>query len=138
MRSWLRRTFGKPDLSRELEKLRAKLESFTRPSLALVDTRTLTIPAERERYATFLLGAAGALAESRGLGETEALAVLVMYLRGARKMQEQEVSHLVGRAMTRAAEPEGQPDHDAGAEAMAEWLEGDPGTAVRRLAEVLR
>jgi hypothetical protein len=61
-----------------------------------------------------------------------------MYLRGTGKMQEQEVSHLLGRAMTRSAEAEGQPVYDAGADAMAEWLEGNAGTAVRRLSEVLR
>lgn len=125
------------DRSRDLQRLAVRLESFMRPASALVDTRELTIPAKRERYAVFILGAASALAESRELGETEALALLVMFLQGAGRMQPQEVSHLVGRAMTLAGEPDGSGVREAGAQAMTRWLTGDAGGAVGRLAQVL-
>lgn len=125
------------DRSHDLQRLAARLESFMRPASALVDTRALTIPANRERYAVFVLGAASALAESRELGETEALALLVMFLQGAGRMQPQEVSHLVGRAMTLVDEPAGTTVREAGAQAMTRWLAGDAGSAVGRLAEVL-
>ena len=135
----LTRLFGpRRDPARELEKLRARLESFMRPSMALVDSRQLTIPAQRERFALYVYGAATVLAESRGLGETEALALVVMFLRGSSRMTEQEVSHLVGRAMALAQEPDSAAVHDAGAEAMAQWLAGDAGSGVTRLADTLK
>jgi hypothetical protein len=135
----LTRLFGaRADSARDLEQLRARLESFMRPSTALVDSRQLTIPAQRERFAAYVYGAATALAETRGLGDTESLALLVMFLRGSSRMTEQEVSYLVGRAMALAREPEGAAVHDAGAQALTEWLAGDAGTAVGRLAESLR
>jgi hypothetical protein len=116
------------------------LESFLRPALALVNARELNIPAQRQRYALFVYGAAGALAASRDLGETEALALLVMLLRGGPgpRIGEREVSHLVGQAMAEAAEPSGRPVLEAGAEAMAQWLAGNAGTAVGGLARALR
>ena len=135
----LTRLFGaRADSARDLEQLRARLESFMRPSTALVDSRQLTIPAQRERFAAYVYGAATALAETRGLGDTESLALLVMFLRGGSRMTEQEVSHLVGRAMALAREQEGAAAYDAGAQALTEWLSGDAGTAVGRLAESLR
>jgi len=138
----LTRIFGRPAQppAERLEPLRARLESFLRPALALVDSRELTIPAQRERYAAYLYGAATTLAEGRDLGETEALALLVMVLRSGTgpRLADQDVSHLVGRAMTLAREPEGEKTFEAGAGAMAQWLAGEAGTAVGELAQMLR
>jgi hypothetical protein len=140
--SLFKRLFGKPRPapSAQLAALRTRLESFVRPAMALVDPRQLTIPAQRERYAVFVYGAASTLAGSRDLGETEALALVVMFLRAsaAPRFPEQEVSHLVGRAMALAGEPEGRATFERGAEAMGEWLAGDSGGAVGRLAQTLR
>jgi hypothetical protein len=139
--SFLRRLLARRQADRrEIGRLAARLQSFFRPALSLVDTRELTIPAQRERYALFAYGAARALAESRGLGETEALALVVILLRAGERprLSEQEVSHLIGRAMTLAREPAGAPAYAAGGEAMTEWLAGEAGGAVRRLAETLR
>jgi hypothetical protein len=142
IRGWLKTLLGgrQRRKGREIGRLHEKLEAFTRPSLALVDSRELSIPAQRERYATYLYGAATALAASRELGETESLALLVRLLRSGATMalQEREVSHLVGRAMTLAHELEGSRVYDAGGAAMAEWLAGNAASAVRGLAQVIR
>jgi hypothetical protein len=135
----IRRLFGArgPEPGARLEALHGKLASFLRPSHALVDPAWMNVPEKRERYALFVYGAATELAATRDLGETEALALLLRSLGEDARMNEHEVSHLVGRVMTLSATPTGAAACERGAAAARDWLGDDPGKAVTRLAEVL-
>ena len=108
-----------------------------RPSLSLVDSRDLTIPGKRERYALFTWGAVSALADHEDLNETEALALLVKFLGNTGRWHEQEISRMV-RLCTASTNSEGNPSGvSAGERAMAHWLNGEAGTAVSGLSQLL-
>lgn len=123
---------------RRLDRLKEKLDAFMRPSTALVDSRDMTIPEKRERYALFIYGAIGALASMRGLDDTEALAVLVMFLKTTADMNEHDVSRLVGICVSRSEEPANREVVTEGTQAMDQWLAGEAGSAVSRLAEIMK
>jgi hypothetical protein len=120
-----------------LRKPGAKLQSFMRPSLAMVDSRDLTIPIKRRRLAQFAYGALQRLAAAYELDETQSLAVLVVYLQGVSGIHPQEVSQLVGSCVQIEADAPGQEAARRGAVAMDRWLAGDAGTAVQELAATL-
>ncbi len=108
-----------------------------RPSLSLVDPRDLTIPEKRARHALFTCGAVSTLARHAGLEETEALALLVRYLHSAGRWQEQEINRMVSLCVE-CTNAEGRPsDVAAGERAMAHWLNGEAGTAVSELSQLL-
>ncbi|MCP4042773.1 MAG: hypothetical protein GY731_12600 [Gammaproteobacteria bacterium] len=131
--------FGRrKDPARELEKLKRKVESFMRPSSALVDSRDLTIPEKRRRYTLFIYGAIGSLTASQGLNETHRLALLAMYLGSVKGMHEREINYLVGCCTTLTEQPDDEKSIRSGTQAMEEWLSDKPGDAVSRLAETLR
>jgi len=136
---FLERLFGRDEAKqRHLDRLKEKLDAFMRPSTALVDSRDMTIPEKRARYALFIYGAIGALASKRGLDDTDALAVLVMFLKTTVHMNEHDVSRLVGICVSRAGEPANRDVIAEGTQAMDQWLAGEAGTAVSRLAGIMK
>jgi hypothetical protein len=120
-----------------MDRTRGKVQSFLRPSLALVDSRSLNVPAARRRLVLFLFGAIHHLGERYGLEETETLAVLVSTLREDLKLHDQEVSQLVAACVNIAGEDGGAELARDGADAARQWSEGEAGTAVQRLAKVV-
>jgi hypothetical protein len=134
----LARLFGRGSRGPSIEDLQRRLDSFMRPSGALVDSRDLTIPARRRRYALFVYGAAAALAARKDLGETETLALLVRFLGTSAGMHPLEVSRLVGECQHAAEDPASLAVVQAGSAAFTRWAEGDAGGAVQRLAQVLK
>lgn len=135
----LERLFGRDEAKqRRLSRLKEKLDAFMRPSTALVDSRDMTIPEKRERYVLFIYGAIGALASKRGLDETEALAILVMFLKTTAHMNEHDVSRLVGICVSRSEEPAKRQVVAEGTRAMDQWLAGEAGTAVSHLAGIMK
>ena len=133
--AFLHKLFGvRPPAADPLRKPGEKLQSFMRPSLAMVDARDLTIPLKRRRLAQFAYGALERLGQRYELDETQILAVLVVYLQGMSGSHPQEVSTLVGSCVQLADDPGGQRFAQRGAAAMEQWLSGDAGTAVQALA----
>ncbi len=122
----------------ELEGLKSTLDAFLRASVSFVDSRDMNIPEKRERYALFARGAAGALAARHEMDETRALALLVMFLRTTARMQDQEVSNLVGACIACASEEQARSIMASGAAGMEQWLAGSAGAAVPRLAAIMR
>ncbi len=136
---WLERLFGRQrdQQARKLDAPVQGLESLMRPSLSLVDSRDLTIPEKRARYALFTYGAVSTLARNADLDETEALALMVRYLHSTGRWHEQEISWMVGLCV-RDTTPEGSSsDVEAGEQAMTDWLNGETQTAVSRLSQLL-
>jgi hypothetical protein len=136
---FLKNYFGsKDEQQKELAKLQRQIDSFMRPSRALVDPRDLTIPEKRTRYAVFTFGAILGLGGDQELDETRALAILVMHLNSLESIHEREVSHLVGQCLERRQGTAEAGWLNAGVAAVREWLSGDSGDAVARLAEIMR
>ncbi len=121
----------------KLQILAQRLDAFLRPSLSLVDSRTLTIPEKRDRYALFIYGAITSLAEREELDETQALAVLVRFLRSSSRLNDHEVSRLVSICASSSDTEENRPAVSAGAQAMGDWLRGETRTAVSALSQLL-
>ena len=119
-----------------IDRLKTKLDSFMRPSVALVDSRDMTIPDRRRRYVYFVYGAIHALGEDQELDDTERLAILVGFLETTARMHAREVSKLVAHCTNQQAD--GQTVLTEGYQAMQQWLAGDAGTAVSRLGRVLK
>ena len=117
--------------------LTQRLDAFLRPSLSLVDSRTLTIPENRDRYALFIYGAITSLAEREELDETQALAVLVRFLASSSRLNDHEVSRLVSICASSSESEENRPAVSAGAQAMGDWLKGETRTAVSALSQLL-
>ncbi len=121
----------------KLVSLAQQLDAFLRPSLSLVDSRTLTIPEKRDRYALFIYGAITSLAEREELDETQALAVLVRFLGSSSHLNDHEVSRLVSICASSSDTEENRPAVFAGAQAMNDWLRGETRTAVSALSQLL-
>ncbi len=121
----------------KLQILAQRLDAFLRPSLSLVDSRTLTIPENRDRYALFIYGAVTCLAEREELDETQALAVLVRFLASSSRLNDHEVSRLVSICASSSESEENRPAVSAGAQAMGDWLKGETRTAVSALSQLL-
>ncbi len=136
---WFESLFGRHanQRARKLEALVERLEALMRPSLSLVDSRELTIPEKRERYALFICGAVSALARREDLNETEALALLVKFLRSTGRWHEQEISRMVGLCAASTSSEESPSGVSSGERAMAHWLNGEAGTAVSELSQFL-
>ncbi len=137
---WIQSLFGRQEKrqARKLDVLVERLEAVMRPSLSLVDARDLTIPEKRERYALFTCGAVSALAHREDLNETETLALLVRFLRSTGRWPDQEISRMVGLCAASTDTEGKQSGVAAGERAMAEWLNGEAGTAVSELSRLLR
>ncbi len=121
----------------KLALLAQRLDAFLRPSLSLVDSRTLTIPEKRVRYALFIYGAITSLAQDEELDETQALAVLVRFLGLSSRLNDHEVSRLVSICASSSDTEENRPAVSAGAQAMGDWLRGETRTAVSALSQLL-
>ena len=136
---WFESLFGRHAnrQARKLEALVERLEALMRPSLSLVDSRDLTIPGKRERYALFTWGAVVALARHEDLNETEALALLVKFLGSTGRWHEQEISRMGGLCATSTNAEGNRSGVSAGERAMAHWLNGEAGTAGSELSQLL-
>lgn len=137
MSLWKRLFKRRPPRPSPMDRTRAKVQSFVRPSLALVDPRDLNVPAARRRLVLFLYGAIHHLGERHDLDETATLAVLVATLRDDLRFPDQEVSQQVAACMNLAANRDGAALAQNGADAAREWSEGAAGSAVQRLAKTL-
>lgn len=133
----LKNFFRRPDKRQQaLIKLQRRIDSFMRPSRSLLDSRDMTIPEKRQRYALFAYGAAYGLLGEDMRDETTALALLVMHLQGVTDMPEREISHLTNICMERETTRQGKELIAAGMQAVELW-ETDPGEAVKALAATL-
>ena len=136
---WLDRLVGRHhnQQTRKLDTLLERLEALMRPSLSLVDTRDLTIPEKRKRYALFTCGAVSVLASHADLNETEALALLVRYLHSTGRWHEPEISRMVSLCVESTDAEASPAAMAAGAQAMVDWLNDEAGTAVSGLSQLL-
>lgn len=122
----------KKTLADPLLKKQRVLDSFMRPSRALVDSRDLTIPEKRLRYTLFTYGAImGLMPDADG---TEILALLLRHLQLLNMMPEQEISYLLNQCPQNNVLD--NPFCNAGLKAFQEWQES-PGTGVTHLARYL-
>ncbi len=102
-----------------------------------IDQRDLTIPRKHLLFYVYAYGVITGIGDETGMDETQALAALLLVLKGMSGLSDPDISNMIGKCMQKAGDAEGSAFVSRGREAIEAWKGGDR-SAAKALAVQLR